>query len=171
MGRFSRAELSDALHHYGAHVDRCSASGDWRPFADLFTVDVEYIEHAYGILHGREAVRSWIVDVMAPFPQMRLTHAWEAYDEENGAIVVGIDNVLDHPTEPGVEFGFINVSRMTYAGDGVFSVQEDVYNPARDAPRVVGEWLRAGGKLLCQPRLRMKHVFVTPPVKVVGQAT
>ncbi len=158
MGRFSRDELQRALDNYSATVDRCSATGDWRPFADLFTVDVHYIEHAYGEFHGREEVRRWIVEVMAPFPHMRFPHAWVAFDDDNDAIVVGIRNILDHPTEPGVEFEFPNVTRITYAGGGLFSREEDTYNPARDAPRVVGAWMAAGGQMLCEPRVEMKHV-------------
>lgn len=151
MGRFSRAELQDALRFYEAAVTRCAEIGDWSTYADLYTEDVVYYEHAYGTFHGRAEVRRWITAVMAPFPQMRFPHLWTAFDEDNGAIVVGINNVLDHPTEPGVEFGFVNYSRMVYAGDNLFSSQEDVYNPARDAPAAVGGWIRAGGKLAAEP--------------------
>lgn len=148
MGHFSRDELEQALAHYTGVVEECTRSGDWGPFADLFTEDCTYIEHAYGIFEGREAVRTWIVDVMRPFPHMRFPTDWIAYDEDSGAIVLGIRNVLDHPTEPGEEFGFPNVTRLVYAGDGLFSSEEDVYNPARDAPRVVGAWMKAGGRLV-----------------------
>lgn len=160
MGRFSRAELQDALERYEAVVDECAKSGDWSPFADLFTEDVHYIEHAYGEFHSRAEVRSWIVDVMAPFPHMRFPHAWVAFDEDNDAIVVGIRNVLDHPTEPGVVFEFPNVTRIVYAGDGLFSNEEDVYNPARDAPAAVLEWIKAGGRMLCEPKVQMKHMWM-----------
>ncbi|MFI1917250.1 nuclear transport factor 2 family protein [Nocardia sp. NPDC020380] len=160
MGKFSREELEQGLEHYGQVVNECSASGAWSPFADLFTEDVEYIEHAYGIMQGREAVRRWIVNVMKPFPHMRFPHDWVAFDEPNSAIVLGIRNVLDHPTEPGVEYGFLNVSRIVYAGDGLFSSEEDVYNPARDAPRVIAEWIQAGGRMLCAPQEEMKHVVM-----------
>lgn len=162
MGRFSRAELQEALAHYESTVDGISKSGDWSGFADLFTEDVRYIEHAYGIFNGREEVRRWIVDVMAPFPHMRFPHEWVAFDEENGAIVVGINNVLDHPAEPGVEFGFPNVTRIVYAGDGLFSEEEDTYNPARDAAQVIGEWVKAGGRMLCEPKVPMKHIWMQP---------
>jgi hypothetical protein len=147
MGRFSRAEIEQGLAHYDAVVEVCSTSGDWAPFADLFTEDCVYTEHAYGIFRGREAVRTWIVEVMAPFPHMRFPQEWQAFDEENDAVVLGILNVLDHPSEPGVEFGFPNMSRLVYAGNGLFSSEEDVYNPTRDAPSVVGAWIKAGGKL------------------------
>jgi len=151
VGRFTREELEGALGHYESVVNNCSRSREWAPFADLFTEDVTYIEHAYGTFHGREQVREWIVAVMAPFPQMRLTHEWIAYDEENDAISICVNNVLDHPTDQGVEFSFPNLTRLVYAGEGVFSSQEDVYNPARDAPRVVGEWLEAGGQMRSDP--------------------
>nr|WP_240945613.1 nuclear transport factor 2 family protein [Rhodococcus sp. HNM0569] len=146
-----------ALKHYGGVVDECSRTRDWRPFADLFTPDVEYIEHAFGTFHGREAVREWIVDVMSPYPHMRLRHDWVAVDVDNDAVVAQICNILDHPDEPGVEFTFPNVSRLVYAGDLQFSSQEDVYNPARDAPQVVGEWIAAGGRLAARPNVRMKY--------------
>ncbi|MCU1641811.1 MAG: hypothetical protein JWN03_2086 [Nocardia sp.] len=160
MGKYSRAELEQALEHYGSVVDECSASGEWSAFADLFTEDVEYIEHAYGIMHGREVVRQWIINVMKPFPHMRFPHQWIAFDETDDAIVIGIRNLLDHPTEPGVEFWFPNVSRIVYAGDGLFSSEEDIYNPVRDAPRVVGEWIQAGGQMRCAPQEEMKHVVM-----------
>lgn len=148
MPSFTKDELASALDHYTETVAECSRSGDWRPFADLFTEDVVYHEHAYGTFHGREAVREWICAVMAPFPHMRFPHTWVAYDEEEGAIVMEILNVLDHPTEAGVEFGFPNLTRLVYAGDRLFSSEEDVYNPSRDAPRVVGAWLQAGGQMV-----------------------
>jgi hypothetical protein len=160
MGKFSRDELERALTHYSQVVDCCSETGDWSPFADLFTDDVEYIEHAYGTMHGREEVRRWIVSVMKPFPHMRFPHHWIAFDEPNDAIVVGIKNLLDHPTEPGVEFWFPNTTRLVYAGDGLFASEEDIYNPARDAPRVIGEWLQAGGQMACAPQEQMKYVVM-----------
>jgi hypothetical protein len=148
MPAFTTAELQAALRHYTTVVEGCSASGDWAPFADNFTEDVHYIEHAYGELHGREAVREWIQKVMAPFPHMRFPSDWTAYDEEHGAVVIHIKNLLDHPTDPdGEPFWFPNWTRLVYAGDNLWSSEEDIYNPRRDAARVVGGWLKAGGQL------------------------
>ncbi|MFJ4654590.1 nuclear transport factor 2 family protein [Nocardia sp. NPDC088792] len=163
MGRFERAELEEALANYNTVVEKCSETGEWSPFADLFTEDVEYIEHAYGTFHGREEVRAWILDVMAPFPHMRFEHRWTAFDDDHDAVVICISNVLDHPTDPGIHFGFPNITRLVYAGSGLFSSEEDVYNPARDAPRVVGEWLQAGGTLRTAPKREMKHVVTNLP--------
>ena len=145
---FTRAELESALAHYSSVVQECSRSGDWAPFADLFTEDVHYVEHAYGELHGREAVREWIQTVMAPFPHMRFPQGWAAYDEQHGAVVLLVKNLLDHPTDPdGEPFWFPNWTRLVYAGDNQWSQEEDIYNPRRVAARVVGAWLAAGGEL------------------------
>ena len=103
MGKFTRDEIEQAVRHYTTVVEGCSVSGDWRPFADLFTEDVVYTEHHYGVFHGREAVREWIVAVMAPFPHMRFPSDWIAYDDDNDAVVLMIKNLLDHPTDPNGE--------------------------------------------------------------------
>lgn len=117
MGKFTRAEIEQAVENYTRVVEGCSASGDWRPFADLFTEDVVYTEHHYGVFHGREAVRDWIVAVMAPFPHMRFPSDWTAYDEDNDAVVVMIKNLLDHPTDPeGEPFWFPNWTRWSTPG-------------------------------------------------------
>ncbi len=72
---------------------------------------------------------------MAPFPHMRFPSDWIAYDDDNDAVVVMIKNLLDHPTDlNGEPFWFPNWTRLVYAGDGLFSSEEDIYNPSRDAP-------------------------------------
>lgn len=146
MGRYTRQELQDALDHYTEVVESCRAAADWAAFADLFTEDAVYTEHAYGVFTGREAIRAWIVQVMAPFPMMFFPRDWVAFDEEAGAVVMGVRNALPHPTDPSVEFSFPNWTRLVYAGDDLFSSEEDMYNPARDAPEVIGAWLAAGGR-------------------------
>jgi len=65
MGRWSREELEDAFAHYQRVALAAGTSGDWDPWADLFTEDATYIEHLYGTLGGREAIRTWITATMA----------------------------------------------------------------------------------------------------------
>ena len=139
MPRFSRAELEEALKLYNTVHECASQTGDWNPWADLFTEDAVYKEHAYGEFHGREEIRKWIVDVMAPYPKMWFPQDWVAFDEENGAIVLCVQNVWLHPTDPkNREFGFPNWTRLLYAGNGKFSGEEDNLQsfsgcPARDS--------------------------------------
>ncbi len=158
MPKFTRTELEEALAMYNKVHERASQTGDWNPWADLFTEDAVYKEHAYGEFHGREEIRKWIVDVMAPYPKMSFPQDWVAFDEENGAIVMCVQNVWLHPTDPANhDFGFPNWTRLVYAGDGKFSAEEDIYNPFRDAPRVMKGWLAAGGKFATPLKVKMKY--------------
>ncbi len=157
MTRISLDELKEAFEGYDKIRIRCSETGDWSQFADLFVEDAHYIEHAYGELQGREAIREWITKVMAPFPHMQFPQNWVVFDEKNGAVVFEVDNLLPHPTDPGHPgFGFPTWTRLVYSGDGLWASEEDVYNPARDAGRVIKEWRAAGGKFASSEQVEMK---------------
>lgn len=159
MGKYTLEELEQALVIFNKTVDNASETGDWNIWADIFTEDADYIEHAYGNFKGREAIRKWIIDVMAPFPHMTFPQDWVTFDEGNGCIVFQCQNRLEHPTDPnGEPFEFPNWTRITYAGNGLFSCEEDIYNPARDGNRVVGAWLKAGGKFACPPKVHMAYL-------------
>ncbi len=157
MGRFSREELEQAFEAYDETRIRCSRTGDWSQYADLFTEDADYYEHAYGDMRGREQIREWIVKVMAPFPHMEFPQDWVVFDEENDAVLLQAQNRLPHPTDPDHPgFGFPTWTRLVYAGNGLWSSEEDVYNPARDAGRVLKEWRAAGGTFATGEQVRMK---------------
>jgi len=49
---------------------------------------------------------------------------------------------LPHPSGQGDEFKFKTVSVLHYAGDGLWSYEEDIYN-AKEAERVVTDYLEA----------------------------
>jgi hypothetical protein len=156
--KYTRAELEAALRVYNAARDQACRTGDWNVWADLFTEDAEYIEHAYGTFQGREKIREWITKVMAPFPSMTFPQDWVAFDEDNGAILFQCQNRLPHPTDPnGPPFQFPNWTRLVYAGNGKFTSEEDVYNPAREAHKTVSAWLAAGGKLAASFQVDMAH--------------
>ena len=158
MAGFTREELQHALELYNHARDEASRTGDWSIWAAMFTEDAHYVEHAFGEFHGREAIREWITNVMAPFPHMTFPQDWVAFDEANGAIVFQCQNRLEHPTDPkGAPFQFPSWTRLIYAGNGLFSYEEDVYNPLRDANRVVSAWAKAGGKFASPPLVSMKH--------------
>ena len=63
---FPRKEI---LNAYEAFVDAGDA-GDWERWADFHTVDCVWNEHNYGLIEGREAIRSKIVEFMAAVPIM-----------------------------------------------------------------------------------------------------
>lgn len=158
MGRFAREEILEAFERYKAARDEASRTGDWNVWADCFTEDALYVEHAYGELHGREAIREWITGVMAPFPRMTFPQNWWVLDAERDAVVFECRNEFPAPHQPdGTPFWFPNWSRLVYGGGGLWASEEDVYNPARDAPRVVKAWIAAGGRFESAEQVRMAH--------------
>lgn len=156
MGDFTRDELERAYAHYCRVNDEASAAEDWDAWAGKFTEDVHYVEHAYGEFHGREAVRDWITRVMAPFPNMDFPMDWHVIDEERGWVIFQCQNRLPHPTDPdGPPFQFPTWTLIRYAGDDLWSYEEDNYNP-KEAGDTIKAWLAAGGKLRVREQVKMK---------------
>jgi hypothetical protein len=141
---FERDEIAAARERFEAAANEAGQTGDWRPWAEMFTPDVRYIEHYYGEFHGREAVLEWITPTMTawPFTHMRdFTWDWHVIDVERGWVLGEIRNGFVDPGD-GKPYQSPNWTRLVYAGDGLFSVEEDVYNPANFGT-VVTDWLKA----------------------------
>ena len=150
--------LQAAFAVYCRVKDTCSKTQNWAPYADLFTEDCLVIEHAYGEFRGREAVRKYIVDVMAPYANMTFPQEWVTFDPTNGAVIFLVRNAFPPPLQASGEPFFIpNVTRLVYGHDGLWSEEQDWYNPARDAPRVVRAWRAAGGTFQAAEAIKMKH--------------
>jgi SnoaL-like domain len=144
VGAWSRQELQEAHDRYVAVANDCAQRGDWRAWADLFTDDARYIEHHYGEFVGREQIFEWITATMGEWPNSEMRtfpHDWCICDEERGWWVCQIENRFDDPGDGGV-YQESNVTILKYAGDGRFSSEEDVYNPARFGA-VVKAWMAA----------------------------
>jgi hypothetical protein len=158
MASTTRDEMERAFARYCEVREQAIASGDWRPWAALFTEDARYVEHAYGEFHGRRAIEDWIVGVMEPFPTMTFPNDWVVLDPEQRIVVFQCQNRLPHPVDPkGPPFEFPTWTKLDYAGDGLWSGEEDVYNPKK-AAEVIQSWIRAGGRLAARERVQMKHL-------------
>ena len=137
---FSRSELAAAFEKFEATVARAAKTRDWEAWVGQYTPDVEYIEHAAGTMHGREQVRAWIQRTMTTFPGSHMVafpSLWSVIDEATGRIICELDNPMADPGD-GTLISATNISIVTYAGDGLWCRQEDIYNPLR--------FLRAGLK-------------------------
>ncbi len=120
-------------------------SGDWDAWADLHSIDGVWVEHHLGRFEGREAIRTGITEVMAQAPStMTFPVEWVVFD--GNRVVFYPWQVLPHPTGGDEVFRFGCVTILTYAGDGLWSYQEDLYNPTEGA-EVFGRWIAAGGVL------------------------
>ena len=140
MAKWSRQELEQAFADYQAAGARAAQSGDWRAWADVFTEDAVWVEHHYGTITGREAIREKIHEVMSTYPGNQMTAFpidWYIVDEDRGWIVCCVWNQLSDPGDGSVHQAY-NFTLLKYAGEGRFSYEEDIYNPASFAEAVMG---------------------------------
>jgi hypothetical protein len=124
----TRDEVAAAVEHYLKVAAHASETGDWAAWAQLFTVDADYYEHAYGKMRGRDQIHTWISGVMGDNSSMSFPVDWLVID---GDRVVMYQQMRTADPEGGdALYQFPAVTILTYAGGGLFSYEEDMYNPA-----------------------------------------
>ena len=131
MGRWSRAELESAFAQHEQLVVDIGPSWDWSRYADEFTEDALYVEHALGTFRGRDQIRDWIVSAMNTFPGTEMPlfpTTWHAIDEEKGWVFCEVRNRMRDPGDGSIHEQ-ANITVLKYAGDGLWSDEEDAYNP------------------------------------------
>ncbi len=144
MGRWSRAELEEAFETYRETALAAGVSGKWDAWADLFTEDATYVEHLFGKLGGRDAIRHWITTTMAASPNNQMKYfpiEWYMIDEEKGWIVAQVWNRMVDPGDGGLHQAY-NFTLLKYAGHGRWSYEEDIYNPQHFQDMIRG-WFAA----------------------------
>ena len=144
MGQWTREELQAAHDNFVEVAAVAARTGDWRPWADLFTDDAEYEEHVFGSFRGPDEIHAWIQKTMASFPNVHMTsfpHDRCVCDEERGWWICQIENRFEDPGD-GQVYQEANITILHYAGDMKFKREEDVYNPNRFAP-MVQAWMAA----------------------------
>ena len=141
MNEFTKAEVEEAYQHFVATGD----SGDWDAWADLHSQDGIWVERHLGTFQGREAIRKTIVEVMKPVPMMVFPVEWHMI--EGNRVVYYPWQVMPDPKGGSEVYRFACVTILEYAGDGLWSYQEDLYNP-REGAKVIKAWIAAGGKLV-----------------------
>lgn len=144
MPTFERAEVEAAFHDFIAMGDRCAETGDWNPWADIHTEDGVWVEHHLGTQRGRDAIRRVILEVMKPVPMMYFPVAWHMVDGNRVASYIW--QQMPDPKGGDEIYRFGCVTILEYAGNGLWSFQEDVYNP-NDATEMMKRWVEAGGQL------------------------
>jgi len=140
MTKWSRDEIEAAYRAFVAAGD----AQDWDAWADLHSEDGVWVEHHLGTFRGREAIRAAIKKAMASAPAMLFPVEWHVI--EGSRVVYYPWQVFPDPAGGDAVYRFGCVTILEYAGDGLWSYQEDVYNP-REGEAVVKRWLAAGGRL------------------------
>jgi hypothetical protein len=142
--QFPRDEVEAAYRAFVAAGD----AGDWDHWADLHTVDCEWHECNYGVIKGRDAIKAKINELMAPVPMMQFPVEWVVID--GNRVVYYPWQVMPDPTGGEAVYRFGCITVLDYAGNGEFSRQDDMYNPA-EGERVIREWMKAGGTFAAKP--------------------
>jgi ketosteroid isomerase-like protein len=135
--RFPEKEVREAFEEY---VRRANGN-DWNGWVDLFTEDVLYVDHQFGVLHSREEIRKWMVPLMEQQPEMRFIPSWCAlqgdiainYNWNRWPNPDGSHDPHDRIFQPAVRddvypYQFPAVTITRYAGNGRFDYEEDLYS-------------------------------------------
>ena len=144
MGQWSRTELETEFQKYVDAGQRAFETGDWATWAAQFTEDAHYVEHHYGDFHGRDAIAEWIASTMSEVPEMYFPVEWYIIDEERGWVVFHCWNQMVDPDGSG-PYRVGTWTLLKYAGDGKWSYEEDMYNPA-EFPPMLGRWAEASAR-------------------------
>jgi hypothetical protein len=141
---YARDEIQHAFDRFVDAAAVGGRTGDWSEWVACFTPEVSYVEHHYGEMQGRDAVQAWITETMNQWPMTHMQEFpwdWYTIDAEQGFVVGQVQNRFVDPGDGNV-YESANWTRLVYAGEGLFSSEEDVYNPAHFAPVVRG-WMEA----------------------------
>ena len=93
---------------------------------------------------GVDALVEFLDTSMTGLATWDFPHFWEAIDGDR--VFLRWSNRLPGSRPDGSPIDNMGMSYLEYAGDGLWSYQEDLYNP-REAQQVIEGWIAAGGQL------------------------
>jgi hypothetical protein len=144
MGRWTRDELEREWARYQQVALECGPAIDWDPFCDLYT------EHAIMVIPGgmriggREAMKRWYREAFSTEPLKYLWYypvEWYMIDEDLGWVSCQFWCRMADPGDGSVH-EFKCFSLLKYAGDGLWSFEEDLWDPA-DMEASLAGWVEA----------------------------
>ncbi len=148
MARWKRKEIEAAFQKYQAAALKGAQTKDWTDWANCFTEDATYVEHHYGKFWGRQRILDWITETMTSGFATQMTAFpinWYSIDEDRGWIFCEVMNRMEDLGD-GKIYEEPNITILHYAGDGLFSYEEDAYNPANMGTMVTA-WMDAKKKI------------------------
>jgi hypothetical protein len=148
VSRFTRDEIEQHWAHYQDVARRCGPAGDWDEFCDLYTEDCTMVVSGAGRIGGREAMKRWYREAFGSEPMRWLVYypvEWYMIDEHRGWVACEFKNRMADPGDGSVH-EFSCFSLLKYAGNGLWSYEEDKLDPAEMADVLEG-WHRARAAL------------------------
>ena len=154
--KWDRDEIERAFENYQQVALACGQSGDWEPWCNLFTLDCTYIEAQAGTIGGREALKRLYRNIFTTFPAKHFICSpvdWYMIDDFRGWVSTCFFVRMSDPGDGTVcqEYCY---SLLKYAGNNMWSFEEDLYNPAR-LMSMVDRWIVA--KQRCDPLWDVAH--------------
>ena len=154
--KWDRDEIERAFENYQQVALACGQSGDWEPWCNLFTLDCTYIEAQAGMIGGREALKRLYRNIFTTFPAKHFIYSpvdWYMIDDFRGWVSTCFFVRMSDPGDGTVcqEYCY---SLLKYAGNNMWSFEEDLYNPAR-LMSMVDRWIVA--KQRCDPLWDVAH--------------
>lgn len=147
-----RAEIEEALDEMDRLRAASSEAGDWTIWAGCLADDVEFHDTIYGTYHGRQAVSDFVVRVHAPFPRLRYERDWSLIDVDRQEVIFQQFMILPEPEGySGSRFATDVWSRHRYAGNGLWSLKQDVTLSSAQADANFRAWMEAGGRFAAPP--------------------
>ena len=122
---FPREEIEEAFKHYW----RLGGAGErWDEFAELYTEDAILIDRVIeGVKRGRSEIRGYLDLVMnREMPALYTVYDWHTI--QGNCVSNGMINRFDNPQRGAPPLDFSGVTIQVYAGDGLWSYQEDYYS-------------------------------------------
>ena len=144
MPRWEKEEIEATFDKYQAAALKGAQTQDWTAWANCFTEDATYVEHHYGRFWGRQRILDWITDTMTQWPANHMTAfpiSWYSIDLEKGWVICEVMNRMQDLGD-GKIYEEPNITILHYAGNGLFSYEEDVYNP-HNMGATIGAWIQA----------------------------
>ena len=148
MSRWTREEMESALDKFKAATWKGAQTRDWRDWSECFTEDVTYFCHKNGRFWGRARVLDFISELMSQYPLTHMTAfpvPWYSIDVEKGWIFLSVLNRMQDLGDAEI-YEEHNLTILHYAGNGLFSYEEDAFNPERMVA-MIARWQAAKDRL------------------------
>lgn len=148
-----REEVQQAVDAYVDYRERLDRNEvDWPGIARFYTEDAIFIDPAWGRIEGRAAITELFTVAMVGLEGWTYPIEFTAISGDD--VVIKWLQVVPAALPDGRPLAHSGVSIMIYAGDGLFSYEEDVMNVAHVTEDLIASgWMPGEG-------------FTPPPVQV-----
>ena len=141
----------------GEFLRRGARGRDWPAWSQLFTDEAVYTEHVMGQFTGPAGIAGFLAEAMQPVAPMTFSLEWHIIEGNRLSFWIWNHLPAPHGIPEGSrdEFCFPNLSFIEHDGAGMWTMEEDLYDPSWAGDTVMA-WYTAGGspRMDVNPALR-----------------